>query len=471
MQSDLSGGNVQPFFNHTEDCSCPFRPTVQPVFTIDNSDHQSPVIYWISAEGQLCIADIDGCICNLVLDTDKDHGLPPTSLTTDKNNIYWSNMNTGKIHFIDKITSSEDILIKDYRLSDVRSIKAIGKSLQPYPDSDCLMPQRAAYSVQEISKSSSSITIRLPEPIAYLGCEKYNLPATLYSIDIAECKTAMDNRYNDDICESEESIKYQTYWKEFEAKNLKSYTQYYFKLTLANYYGDQEFTNVDQYGPGLILKTGAGVPTEPTNLNVQALTPTLAVINWIPPQIWNADFLHYKVFWRLTKAVNDMKPTSEKSIKDGEVSALLESLLPGQEYFVYVKAYPENFTNIYSKSEEKLLKMYPEPNNLILSGVTPESLNISWSPMNDLLVDYVLEFSMNGAENWETVSQYVLENNRLIFQIANLKSKEYYKFKLILRYRNYTKDFIWPSDDRFTFQTLGMIYHLSKNIYYLIFIF
>ncbi|XP_011494388.1 PREDICTED: proto-oncogene tyrosine-protein kinase ROS [Ceratosolen solmsi marchali] len=454
MQSDLYGRNVQPFFNHTEDCSCPFRPTILPVFTIDNSDPQSPVIYWMSAEDQLYIADIDGCICNLVLNPDKDRGLPPTSLTTDKNNIYWSNMNTGKIHFIDKLTSPEDIHIKGYKLSDVRSIKAIGKSLQPYPDSDCLMPQRAAYSVQEVSKTSSSIVIRLPEPAAYLGCEKYNLPATLYSLDIAQCKTIMENRHDDDACESDGSVKYQTYWKEFEVKNLKPYSEYRFKLTLANYYGDQEFTNVDQYGPGMILKTGAGIPSEPTNLNVQSLTPTLAVINWIPPQMWNADFLRYKVFWRSTKAANGVKSMSERSIKDGEVSVLLEALQPGQEYLVYVRAYPENFTDLYSQSEEKVLRMYPEPNNLTVSGVTPEALNVSWSPMNDLLIDYDLEFTANGLDNWETVSQCILENDRLIFQITNLKPNEYYQFKLILRYRNYTKDFLWPNDGRFTFQTL-----------------
>lgn len=111
IQSDLSGENVQPFFNHTEDCSCPFRPKIKPVFTVDNTEAQSPVIYWISDEGHLNIADIEGCICSHVLEAGVNRGLPPTSLTTDKSYIYWSDMTIHKIHYINKSLSSEDMLV------------------------------------------------------------------------------------------------------------------------------------------------------------------------------------------------------------------------------------------------------------------------------------------------------------------------------------------------------------------------
>lgn len=461
MQSDLSGDNVQPFFNHTEDCSCPFRPTIQPVFTVDNTDPQNPVIYWISAEGQLFIADIEGCICNLVLDADNNRGLPPSALTTDKNNIYWSHMGTGKIYFMDKITLSDDVLIKEYLISDARSIRAIGKSLQPYPDSDCLLPQRAVYSVQQVSKTSTSITVRLPEPASYLGCEKYNLPATLYTIDVAECRKTADNGTLDDVCENDDRIRFQTYWKEFEAKDLKPFTEYRFKLTLANYYGDQEFANVDQYGPGLVLKTGAGIPSKPENVEATSLTPILALVDWEHPKIWNAEYVRYKVFWRLVKPVDGVRPEGEKSVKDGEVSTYLQPLLPGQEYVVYVRAYPENIVDLYSQSEEQLLRTHPEPNNLTLSGATSEALNVTWSPMMDLMANYTLEFTPNDIEGWQTVSRIALVKSRVVFQVRNLKAKEYYKFRLVLRYRNWSEDFVWPNDGRFVFQTLGKIYFLD----------
>lgn len=455
MQSDLSGENVQPFFNHTEDCSCLFRPMLQPVFTIDNTDPQSPVIYFISAEGQLFIADIEGCICSLVLDVTPSRGLPPTSLTTDKSYIYWSNMASGKIHYADKTFSGEDTRVREYPISDARYIRAIGKSLQPYPDSDCLMPQRAVYSVQQVSKTSTSITVRLPDPAAYLGCEKYSLPATLYTIDVSECRKVIDNRtISDDVCENDDRIRFQTYWKEFEAKGLKPFTEYRFKLTLANYYGDQEFANVDQYGPGLVLRTGAGIPLEPRDVQIRSLTPTLAEVEWRHPEQWNAEYVRYKVIWRSTKPVDGVRPEGEKTVKDGDVSTYLQPLLPGQEYLVYVRAYPENFTDAHSQSEEKLLKMLPEPNNLTLSGVSSEALNISWTPMKDSIVNHSLEYTVSELERWHVVTEFAQIRNRLIFRVRNLKAKEYYKFRLVLRYRNCSEDFIWPNDGRFIFQTL-----------------
>ncbi|OXU31361.1 hypothetical protein TSAR_014934 [Trichomalopsis sarcophagae] len=455
MQSDLSGENVQPFFNHTEDCSCLFRPMLQPVFTIDNTDPQSPVVYFISPEGQLFIADIEGCICSLVLDVTPSRGLPPTSLTTDKSYIYWSNMESGKIHYADKTSTGEDSRVREYPISDARYIRAIGKSLQPYPDSDCLMPQRAVYSVQQVSKTSTSITVRLPEPAAYLGCEKYSLPATLYTIDVSECRKIIDNRtISDDVCENDDRIRFQTYWKEFEAKGLKPFTEYRFKLTLANYYGDQEFANVDQYGPGLVLRTGAGVPSEPRDVQIRSLTPTLAEVEWRHPKQWNAEYVRYKVFWRSTKPVDGVRPAGEKTVKDGDVSTYLQPLLPGQEYLVYVRAYPENFTDVHSQSEEKLLKMLPEPNNLTLSGVSSEALNISWTPMKDSIVNHSLEYTVSELERWQVVTEFAQMRSRLIFRVKNLKAKEYYKFRLVLRYRNCSEDFIWPNDGRFTFQTL-----------------
>ncbi|XP_014223646.1 proto-oncogene tyrosine-protein kinase ROS [Trichogramma pretiosum] len=453
MQSDLYGGNIQSFFNHTEDCSCPFRPTIQPVFTIDNTDPQSPVMYWISAEGQLYIADIEGCTCDLVLDTSPDHPSAPFSLTTDINYIYWSSMVTGKIYYIDKTSTTENGLIREYPMRDARSIRAIGKSLQPYPDSDCLLPQASTSSVQMVSTSANSITLRLPEPCAYLGCMKYNLPATLYTIDVTECQPKLNNRTLDHECvNDQERIRFNTYLKIFEATDLKPFTEYRFKLTLTNYYGDQDFVHVDENGPGVILKTGPGTPSAPENLRVSSLTPNLAQAQWDHSRQWNAEYVRYKLFWQ---SHSNESETGEAWARDGELSALIHPLAPGQQYFVHVRAYPENFTDNFSQSEVKLLRMHLEPNDLTLSGVHSDALNISWVPMNELLSSSMLEFTKTDEENWQTASNYVFDtNNRLIYILKDLLANEHYTFRLVLRYKNYPEDFVWPNDKRFTYQTL-----------------
>ncbi|XP_058790421.1 proto-oncogene tyrosine-protein kinase ROS [Phymastichus coffea] len=427
MQSDLSGNNVQPFFNHTEDCTCPFRPTIQPVFTIDNTDPINPVIYWISAEGELYIADMEGCVCNLVLEGGENHGLPPASLTMDKCNIYWSNLETGKIYFTDKTKlASGEAVIKEYPVHSARSIRAIGKSLQPYPDSDCLVPQRTAYTVQLVSKTSTSISVKLPEPTPYLGCEKYGLPATLYTIDVADAH--------------ERRLRFHTYWRDFRVKDLEPFTEYRFRLSLANYYSDQEFDD----NPEVTIRTGAGVPSKPQNVKVQALTPTLAMVSWESPAIWNAEFLRYKVVW-----VED-----EKDVDLYEVTTLLSDMVPGKEYAIHVRAYPENLTNSYSQSEKHLLRMYSEPDNVTLTGVNAQAMNLSWLWVEENIVNCTLEFTISRFNQWQAVTKYIKLKNRLMFFVDNLEPKESYKFRLVLKYKNHTEDFYWPEDGSFIFETL-----------------
>lgn len=428
MQSDLSGNNIQPFFNHTEDCTCPFRPTIQPVFTIDNSDPQNPVIYYVNAAGELIITDMEGCVCNIVLKAEDNYGLPPASLTTDKSNIYWSNLETGKIYFTDKSKlSSEQAIIKEYPMSSARSIRAIGKSLQPYPDPDCMIPQRTAYIVQLVSKTSTSISVKLPEPTPYLGCEKYGLPATLYTIDVANA--------------NERRLRFHTYWRDFEVSDLEAFTEYRFRLSLANYYGDQEFDD----NPEVTIRTGAGVPSEPQNVQVQALTPTMAMISWMSPKSWNAEFLRYKVVWA----------EDEKDVELYEVSTLLRDMLPGKEYAIHVRAYPENLTDSYSQSEEHLLRMYPEPRNLTLIGVNAQSMNLSWIWDEEDIVNCTLEVTISRLNQWQAVSKQFKMKNRLIFCVDDLEPNESYKFRLVLKYRNYQEDFVWPKDGQFIYETLG----------------
>ncbi|XP_023290821.1 proto-oncogene tyrosine-protein kinase ROS isoform X2 [Orussus abietinus] len=454
MRSDLSGKNVQPFFNHNEDCSCPFRPSVRPVMAIDNTDAQSPVVYWVSLEGHLNIADIEGCVCNLMITPGFNRGLPPTSLSVDKINVYWSNADTNEIYHANKVYP-DDVEIKGLYLSNARSIRAIGKSLQPYPLSDCLIPQQVPYNVEETSKTATSITVKLPRPVAHFGCEDYNLPATLYTIHVSRCLENDPNR-----CESKDvMLKLQTYDREIEVKDLKPFTRYRFKLALSNYYGDAESLSLE-FGPGIILRTGAGAPTTPENVTVQALTPTLAAVYWKPPKILNAAAVRYEVHWRTVRLINGVRPKGEQFVKhterpDGTFSETLQPLLPGQEYIVYVRAYPAHFSDAYSESSGQIVKMYPEPNNLTLTVVSVNSLNISWVPTPNLTIDYTLEYTLVGMDKWQVADEPNIEKDKVEYFVQGLQPRALYKFRLVLRYPNYKQDYTWPPDARFTFQTLG----------------
>lgn len=462
MQSDLFGNNIVPFFNHMEDCSCPYHPLVRPVITIDNTDPHNLVLYWVSLEGNLHIADLDGCVCNSILSLAEDNALPATSLTVDQTYIYWSNAQDDKLYYIDKVYIYENE-IQEFPMGNSRTIRALGQSLQPYPNSECLVPYQTTYKVTQVSKTATSITIKLPEPVTQFACAKFNLPATLYTIYVTCC---IEDTSDD--CDSQCNLKFQTYDSEVTIHKLKPYTKYKFTLTVSNYYVNTDYLNLDTNG--VILRTAAGAPSKPQNVTVQPLTPTLAAVQWMPPKILNAEAVRYEVHWRSVQLVNGVRPKAEQLIKhterpkDGCFSAMLNSLLPGHEYLVYVRAYPAQFNDTFSQSEEQALKMFPEPNNLTLTNASVNAINISWLPHDKLTSTYALQYTQVGLEKWKLALNYTYNKDKVAFLISNLQSRTLYKFRLFLKYRNYSEPFIWPDDSRFTFQTLG---NITKKFFYL----
>ncbi|OAD52465.1 Proto-oncogene tyrosine-protein kinase ROS [Eufriesea mexicana] len=426
MQSNLDGRAIQPFFNHMDDCSCPYRPSVIPVMTIDSTNFQKPVMYWVSLEGHLNIADIDGCACSLIVNAGFNKGLPPTSLTADKMNIYWSNIAEDQIYFVNK-KYPDDEEIKHFYLPSVRSIKALGKSLQTYPITNCLIPHQVSYNVEEVRKTANSITCLENDP---------------------------------NMCEDSDRTKFQTYEKEYEIKDLKPFTKYRLKLALSNYYADLESMSLE-FGSGVVLRTEAGAPTPPENVTVEALTPTLAIVYWMPPKILNAAAVRYEVHWRLFRLINGARQKGEQFIKgnertaDGRFFTMLEPWLPDQEYVVFVRAYPAHVNDVYSESPGQVVKMYPEPNNLTLDRVSVNSLNVSWVPTVNPMVRYTLEYKDVAVENWQVANDFKVDKEKVTYFIDKLQPRTLYKFHLLLRYPNYKKDFVWPTDGGYTFQTLG----------------
>ncbi|XP_025159700.1 proto-oncogene tyrosine-protein kinase ROS isoform X2 [Harpegnathos saltator] len=477
MQSDLDGNNVMLFFRNTEsalakECSCQYSPSVKPVMTIDKTS-QKPMMYWMSSEGYLNVADIYGCMCDTVLNANSSSG---TSLTVDKMNVYWSDAENEQIYLLSKsyfssaannkanASGGEEPGVKSFHLSSMRSIKAFGKSLQPYPAANCLTPRRVAYRIEKLAETASSIFVRLPEPIPDHGCESYSLPTTLYTIHVSQC---LDNDSDDDDggggggggCERHEV---QTHERQCEIRDLKPFTEYRLKLALSNYYGNLTSANLE-FDSGVVFRTGPGKPSVPEHVTVEALTPTLAAVYWMPPRILNSAEVNYEVHWRSADLVNGLRQKGEQLIKelkrtaDGRFYAMLRSLLPGREYAVYVRVYSVHSNEFYNQSVKKNVQMYPEPSNLTLSGVSVNNLNVSWIPSVNLTVGYLLEYRDIGTKLWQTANNAEMGNDMVTYHIENLQPHTSYKFRLVLRYPVYKEDFIWPpgADGGFTFETLG----------------
>ncbi|XP_024885319.1 proto-oncogene tyrosine-protein kinase ROS isoform X3 [Temnothorax curvispinosus] len=458
MQSDLEGKNVQYFFgNNGSTCTCPQRPPLISTLTIDKTNIQEPMMYWVSSDGHLNVADIYGCACNMVLKT-SFKAATLTFLTVDKMNIYWSNETKDQIYFLKKnffVANKENTSKPEVRslyLPNVRRIRALGKSLQPYPTAKCLIPRQMNYNVERVSETVNSIVVNLPEPSSERGCQNYSLPTTLYTIHVSHCSKNAPGK-----CEE---MRVQTRERCHEIRDLKPFTEYKLKLALSNFYTDL-LSMRPEFGADVVLKTSAGNPSMPENVTVQALTPTLAAVYWMPPKILNSAVVHYEVHWSLTSLQNERQKAWSELVKnperaaDGRFFTTLQQLLPGQDYRVYVRVYPANYSDFYNESLSQVIRMYSEPNNLTVADVSVNSMNISWTLSVNLTVGYVLEYKDVAVKEWQIARHVEVNKDQVMYHIEDLQPRTLYKFRLKLKYPTYKKDIVWPDDGRFTFQTLG----------------
>ncbi|KAJ8882585.1 hypothetical protein PR048_014396 [Dryococelus australis] len=116
-------------------------------------------------------------------------GLPPTSLTTDRQLVYWSNSSEGRIYSVVKSGAGAhgkaENLVAGVRRLDVgrvRQITAMGTHLQPYPVPDCLWPQQTPVQAQLENHTAHSITLRLPPPDRDEECGEVSMATTEYIV-------------------------------------------------------------------------------------------------------------------------------------------------------------------------------------------------------------------------------------------------------------------------------------------------
>ncbi|XP_029677096.1 proto-oncogene tyrosine-protein kinase ROS-like [Formica exsecta] len=476
IQLDLDGNNT-PIIQNNLCIICPFSLSML-VFVgmkIDGMDTKKPLIFWLFEE-LLILTDINFSMCNLILRT-KDIGnkLNFKSLTVDKINIYITVENGYDVIYILKkkyaLLKSVDAFkyIQKIRVSFSETLVfpkfyALGKSLQSYPSTRCLTLDKRIYNVEKpmYTVTTNSIIVNLPEPIPKNGCKRYNLPATLYTIYINYC---LDNNLN-----KFDNFTVQTYKRYYEIQNLTPFAEYKLLLTLSNFYSDQ-LSMYPLFGSEVILKIKPSKLEAPEDVTVEALTPTIAAVYWMPPKKLHCVPVIYKVYWTLfinttytytsysTRQINELFINKTEHKVGSKFFTIIEPLIPGQKYRIYVRMYPANFSDHYNDSLNKTLYMYSEPNNITLSGVSINGMNISWIPSVNMIY-YLLEYKNVEMQEWQIVRQNsanIFEPNngeKIIYYIKNLLPGTLYKFRLILKYPKYEKDFIWPSDKRFTFSTL-----------------
>ncbi|XP_072757201.1 proto-oncogene tyrosine-protein kinase ROS-like isoform X2 [Anoplolepis gracilipes] len=442
MQSDLNGKEIKPFYWEnicfsTYNSADFYIEQFEEIYAmkIDNTNIDKPLIYWIvkkESKNYLIVTDIYGCRYHLILTIEYD-SIDSLKIMMDKINLYLYDEYDQDTFYI---------LEKKYAL--LESKENASKYVQEVNISDYYT-----------TTTNYSIVLNIPESVPVDGCKKYNLATTIYIISV-RYQTCLNN----DPDEFDEFY-VKTYKRHYEIQNLTPLTTYKLKFALNNFYVDKLSMELE-FGTDVILETTPGKLNVPENVIVQVLTPTLAVVYWMPPKNINCVAVTYEVHWVTTffsyreviiKHIYDKHPISKSErTTDGKHFLTSRPLMPGQKYFAYVRVYPVNFSNFFKDSLKKSVYMYPKPNNLTLSGSSANSINISWN-LSDNITHYTLKYKQVGMQIWKIANNTETYNYTVEFSIENLLPGILYKFCLILRYCNYKEEFRWPPDGEFDFKT------------------
>ncbi|XP_072757280.1 proto-oncogene tyrosine-protein kinase ROS-like isoform X2 [Anoplolepis gracilipes] len=481
MQSDFNGKNKKPFWKNNL-CSCAYRKQLKKriFMQVDYTNIDTPLMYWICRESKtyLIATDIYGCRCNLILKV-HNNKTSFSYLTIDNINLYW--YNNKILYILEKkyalLKNKENTLkyVQEVNISDyyVSEIIAMSNSVQPYPSTRCLLPDIEEFQSKVINflkekttTTNYSIVLNIPESIPINECKRYNLATTMYIISV-RYQTCLNN----DPDEFDEFY-VETYKQHYEIQNLTPLTTYTLKFALRNFYVNK-FSMKLQFGEDVILRTTPGKLNAPENVTVQVLTPTLAVVYWMPPKNINCVAVTYEVHWMshffpngtrktITQKEYDIRLINQSErTTDDKFFMSSHHLVPEHEYLAVVRAYPVNFSNFFSESIKNVYA-FLKPNNLTLRGFSINRLNISWN-LSDNITHYTLKYKQVHTQIWQIANKTKVYNYTVEYYIKNLLPGTLYEFRLILRYCNYEEEFIWPSDGEFTFKTHEIFathYHL-----------
>lgn len=197
------------------------------------------------------------------------------------------------------------------------------------------------------------------------------------------------------------------------------------------------------------------------------LHPTLAVTKWLPPLQLNGEIVHYEIHWLTEGSLTGVRQKGEQPVNvlttpenhTEHLTALLQKLSPNETYTVWIRAYSE--TNETSSDSDRVqLTTYPEPAVFNLINKTSRSLQLTWEITPHIDKHYVEYALITSTDQWERVK--ATEKNKegvVSIFVDGLTPKTRYKFRLSLLYEQYPIWYVWPSDSRFTFETLGEFFH------------
>ncbi|KAL3277022.1 hypothetical protein HHI36_012384 [Cryptolaemus montrouzieri] len=482
MISNSDGNNIVQFFskyqrnkrdvseNNDDSCNCPLNPFLESSFSVDHSDSKSkPVVTFIEHNTKdILSSDKDGCRCNIIANSSTvSNYFPVKKIRSDFGSLYWTNPSQGNLYVL-KRRKKSTVVSREVRAQD---ISIFGHHIQPYPAKHCLAPKQNQESrVILMQRKSSSLHLILPRYQVHDNCSELSLATVRYTVCYSELSG------NCEACEGE-CMKLSSFDAEMEIKDLKPYTKYKIWVSYANHFTQ---TRDKVVGPAVILQTAPGAPSKPLNVTATVLNPTLVEVTWKPPVELNGETVYYEIHWQTEGTRSGVRKKEEQPVLEHQTTghtqkmfkSLLHKLSPNETYIVWVRAYCE--TNATSSDSDRVkIVTYQEPSGLTLLNKTSQNMYLSWN-ISPHVEHATAQYSSLMSNTWRNVTHQEKEDDVIYFYVEDLKPKSLYKFRLCLTYEKYPKEFIWPSDPKFTFETLGdrpsppgipIIQYLNPNEY------
>ncbi|CAG9133278.1 unnamed protein product [Plutella xylostella] len=178
------------------------------------------------------------------------------------------------------------------------------------------------------------------------------------------------------------------------------------------------------------------------------VTATVLSPEWTPePGLW------YKLHWRtdhLPVLNNKYKEHNTFEVTEGR-AANMTRLSPNTVYTVWIRA-RSNHSAVTVDSQSLRVKTYPLPTAIGLINATAYSATVAWHPPSGYtLYHYKVEYTEASSQQWLPCTKRAGGE----WLASGLEPKTRYRFRLRLQYVASAPPYLWPHDDRYTFETLG----------------
>ncbi|XP_058063474.1 protein sevenless [Anopheles bellator] len=350
---------------------------------------------------------------------------------------------------------------------------------QVYPPARCLVPRvdGAHYRPELEAFTEHTLRLRLPLPEPQPNCT-IRPPGVRYRIRYAALPGGGGGGpvYSSTTQYSYEPVA--------TIGGLRPYTRYAFHVTPYSYYlgraqkaaaavasagtpapfagdgdGDEEKAWLRLLdGPSAVatvFSTAAGAPSRPAWIEALPVSPTEAIVRWMPPIYLNNDRVWYELYWQTEtgehKNRQQQRVTEYNKVERGLLAMNLTRLQPSQLYRVWIRAH--STLNAYSESESVDIRTFPEPSDIELMAINSTGLRLYWkAPPN--CVRFQLQYCIAGQRHWITMfdsGPEPLDAERHYlparYELGALLPKTPYRFVARIYYPDRDAPYLWPHED------------------------